>query len=432
MLMTSNIDTKRSFEIETAFEKIFKALTSEFPTNLVIINLSEHSTLIENVLAQILQSVVHPIEIYDVRRGKDSMEIEKYSYLILTSSVKTLSIFLSRNHTQHAMETIKRTKTFRRNFLLVYNSNTTESSEHFEFDLNVSPSYFFSMKTFEDGSLGLYRRVPLADSKCRSNFEMINSFNVSTRARKWTNEDFKFGKFNKKFHNCSVIIDHAIIRVSKQLTLTGLLNSAFLKMFGDHHELIFKHASRAYDQPQIFIYNEKQYLNPKENDPLSNLHLSSPLSIIKVRFLVTRGLSYSPSEKMILPFDHHTWILIISSIVIGLVMTTFFAKNLGKQFSRLIFGQSNLEPTFNLVRIIFGIGMMRVPTGNFARFLVIIFLLYCIVIRTAYQGKLFEFMTADVRRSTPQTIEELFERKVPVLAPHFKIPAEDEMKNSLL
>ena len=72
-----------------------------------------------------------------------------------------------------------------------------------------------------------------------------------------------------------------------------------------------------------------------------------------------------------------------------------------------IFGKNVKTPTLNIVSTFFGIPQFKLPASHIPRFILIIFVFFCLVIRTCYQSKLFEFLTSTPRRSPPQTIQEL-------------------------
>lgn len=73
----------------------------------------------------------------------------------------------------------------------------------------------------------------------------------------------------------------------------------------------------------------------------------------KYAFLVTRGKKYSAYEKMILPFDDWTWFEIIATFIIG-TASIMFIRKLPQYVQDFIFGR--------------------------------------------YQGKMFDFITGDVRK----------------------------------
>lgn len=54
--------------------------------------------------------------------------------------------------------------------------------------------------------------------------------------------------------------------------------------------------------------------------------------------------------------------------------------------------------------------MIILPGRNFSRFLLTLYILFCLIIRTAYQGKQFEFLQKDMRPANVETIDEMIAR----------------------
>lgn len=54
--------------------------------------------------------------------------------------------------------------------------------------------------------------------------------------------------------------------------------------------------------------------------------------------------------------------------------------------------------------------MIVLPGRNFSRYLLTLFILFCLVIRTAYQGKQFELLQKDIRPADVESIDEMIER----------------------
>jgi hypothetical protein len=72
-----------------------------------------------------------------------------------------------------------------------------------------------------------------------------------------------------------------------------------------------------------------------------------------------------------------------------------------------VFGRGVATPSLNILRAFFGISFFQMPEENSARMVLIFFLYFCLVIRTAYQGVFFEIMTTDPRKASPKTIDDL-------------------------
>lgn len=139
-----------------------------------------------------------------------------------------------------------------------------------------------------------------------------------------------------------------------------------------------------------------------------------PVYYAEYSFIVTKGLSYSPMEKLFLPFDLETWIMIMITFAIGF-FTIFIIYRLKRVVQRFVFGTFIRDPSFNLTSIFFGISVTRLPGRNFARFLFMLFTLYCLIVRSAYQGKMFEFLKVDVKKPTANSVDDLVDMKIPII-----------------
>jgi hypothetical protein len=102
--------------------------------------------------------------------------------------------------------------------------------------------------------------------------------------------------------------------------------------------------------------------------------------------VITPGEKYSSYEKLFLPFDTETWTYL--AIVFGVAFLTVFAGNLMPENLRNIFyGMRTKTPSFNIIGSFFGIPQNRLPMENFPRILLIYFVIFCLIFRTAYQGE---------------------------------------------
>jgi hypothetical protein len=111
-------------------------------------------------------------------------------------------------------------------------------------------------------------------------------------------------------------------------------------------------------------------------------------------------------EKLVLPFDQETWTgLEIIFVIAAFVIFIFF--KLPERIVK-IFCKNPTNPTiFNIVQIFFGISETRSLNENFSRIIYTSFVFWCLVMRTAYQGKLFEFTTTAIKKPEMKTLEDL-------------------------
>ncbi|XP_070508140.1 uncharacterized protein [Chironomus tepperi] len=126
----------------------------------------------------------------------------------------------------------------------------------------------------------------------------------------------------------------------------------------------------------------------------------------------------SSFEKLFYSLSNYTWMLLIIYLTIG-VTSIFIIRLLSKTIQNFIIGEEVRHPYFNMFIGIIGQSHSKIPGTNFARFLLMNFLLFTLVIRTAYQGKLFEIMQLDIKYSEPKTILEMIERGYKLYVPDF-------------
>jgi hypothetical protein len=102
-------------------------------------------------------------------------------------------------------------------------------------------------------------------------------------------------------------------------------------------------------------------------------------------FIITPGEQYSSYEKLILPFDETTWICWLSTFAVAFI-AIFIINKMPSAVKNIVFGENIQHAAFNIIGAFFGIGQVKLPSGNFPRIILIFFVLYCLVMRTAYQG----------------------------------------------
>lgn len=142
---------------------------------------------------------------------------------------------------------------------------------------------------------------------------------------------------------------------------------------------------------------------------LENSHVSPIFLDLHFQIFVTPSEFYSNFEKLLLPFDTTTWNLLaalFSIITIVIIVASFMSKSVKK----IIFGRNIKRPGLNVTQIFFGIGQTRLPRESILRFILIFFVLFCLIMRTCYQSKMFDFITTDMRKPPPETIEDVIDR----------------------
>ncbi|KAL7025093.1 hypothetical protein ACKWTF_013337 [Chironomus riparius] len=138
-------------------------------------------------------------------------------------------------------------------------------------------------------------------------------------------------------------------------------------------------------------------------------HTTTPFLENQIKLLLTPEEPYTIYEKLLLPFDHQTWISICVTFLIAFV-TVFIINLFSDNIHELVYGKGVETPALNILSTFFGISLNVLPRKYFPRVLLMLFIFFCLVIRTCYQSKLFEFMTTLMRRPPPQSLDDLIKR----------------------
>ena len=111
-------------------------------------------------------------------------------------------------------------------------------------------------------------------------------------------------------------------------------------------------------------------------------------------------------EKLFLPFDQDTWNG-LKLIFIVAIIAIFIICRLPKKPIKIICGNPMKISIFNIFQIFFGVSEKKSPKENVSRIIFTSFIFWCLVMRTAYQGKLFEFTTTAIKKPEMKTLEDL-------------------------
>lgn len=244
--------------------------------------------------------------------------------------------------------------------------------------------------------------------------KVLNSFNKMTQ--RWNQSLESYQKF-QDFHGCkvSLCIDIPSYINCNGNAWNGESNGKTVTLGFTQH--IFVNMSRYFN----FTVDYSKDLNTSLDVVICyivgrfNSHLEVYLHptnfFVEIRdvILATPGELYTSYEKLRLPFDDETWTFLISTFLIAFV-AIFIINRLPKYIQDQFYGKNVLTPTLNVISTFFGISQSSLPVQNIPRFILIMFVWFCLIFRTCYQSKLFEFMTSESRKPPPLSVEDLRER----------------------
>lgn len=133
-------------------------------------------------------------------------------------------------------------------------------------------------------------------------------------------------------------------------------------------------------------------------------YFSNPLM-----FMIPPSKRFTHFEKLLQPFDETVWILLLLVVLFALLVTLMLTLKF-KKLQPYVYGSGMRDPVMNALVGIFGGSQLKLPKENFSRVLLMMFLILCLVMRSAYQGSLYKFLQSDRHHKELQSVDEMIER----------------------
>jgi Ligand-gated ion channel len=128
----------------------------------------------------------------------------------------------------------------------------------------------------------------------------------------------------------------------------------------------------------------------------------------EIMFIIPPGRLYTSFEKLSLPFTNQVWFL-ISFVFLAGFFTIYVVSLKHKKLRSLVFGERVTQPAMNMLIVVFGLQQTKLPTKTFARFILLNFLLFCLVIRCVYLAALYRFLQTDRRHAEVKSIDQMIQ-----------------------
>lgn len=125
-----------------------------------------------------------------------------------------------------------------------------------------------------------------------------------------------------------------------------------------------------------------------------------------IGFIIPPGKPYTSFKKLFLPLSTNAWLLIAITFTVGFIVIAIM-KYAGSRIRNFVIGQRNTLPYPNMLNIFLGGTISRIPNRNFARYLLMLWMILTLIIRSLYQGGLFTYLERQVNSSNPDTVPAL-------------------------
>ncbi|XP_059619128.1 uncharacterized protein LOC132263401 [Phlebotomus argentipes] len=149
----------------------------------------------------------------------------------------------------------------------------------------------------------------------------------------------------------------------------------------------------------------------------SLLSSTIPYFFSNLILFVPPGRNLTAMEKILYPFNITVWTSILAVFIIWTVVV-IVGKFLPVRKRIFIFGFNNHFPFVNVINVFLGGSMPSSPRRNFARFLLISWIILSLVVRTSYQGALFGFLKESKGPVLVDSIEEMQEEGYKIYGSH--------------
>lgn len=225
--------------------------------------------------------------------------------------------------------------------------------------------------------------------RCNQKFlAVVNKF--SKQDRKWQNLQF-FLKF-ENFFGCQLSFLEFDRPFSVFITYSRIHGKQIVQGYAiDFINAIARHLNFT---PYHNMFNDvtKKAANVNiRNDmslrvgSMSNSNVQIRLTIVDFMsdtssFLIPPGEEYTPFEKMFLPFDHATWVAITITMLIAVIVIQCLNYT-SIRIRNLVYGDNVTTPTLNVLIAFMGGGQTVIPKKSFARFLLMMFIIFSLIIR---------------------------------------------------
>lgn len=204
--------------------------------------------------------------------------------------------------------------------------------------------------------------------------ELVEVNRFSHKSHHWEFQHFfKMETFN--FHGCRLIFgkDKNLYPTTHQ-AVTDLQSSLNYKL--RWNLLMSKNAYQTSERIDLEPLEDFIYIDNFRSHLMTFQHSTSIYGLT-----VPYGVPYSPLEKLIWPFDRYVWMLLGSTLFVALSTIFLINRFFDAATRNFVYGRNVTTPNLNIFLIVFGGGMILLPGRNFSRFILMQFIMFCLVIR---------------------------------------------------
>ena len=131
---------------------------------------------------------------------------------------------------------------------------------------------------------------------------------------------------------------------------------------------------------------------------------------IPLVIIVPPGEEFGEIEKFLRPFSIKVWKIVLLYLIILFSVIVTTSIWLPKVYN-FVFGFNVKKMLYNNSAVAFGVSISTLPKRNFARYILMILMIYWLILRSAYQGGIFQALKSDIHKPEVSSIQEIVDRK---------------------
>jgi hypothetical protein len=271
-------------------------------------------------------------------------------------------------------------------------------------------------------TVDLVTNFKFESGKCgQEQYKTINRF--STSNLKWENRTFYPEKFDN-YHGCELKV-HTLtnltdwelkVRIQGRTSTSDAIFGILAQKLNFHQKIVDTLGDC--DMIHLFVFQGKFLFDSYDYSPT--------ISSDYITLTVPTGEPYTQLEKMFLMFDKETWICIGVTIA-GALLIIQIINFMSVKVQKFVFGRDVETPSLNVASVFLSGSQIRLPGRNFARFMLMMFIIWSMIIRTCYQSILYKNLQLDMRKPRIQTFDELNEKNFSIkIGDRFNLICGDE------
>lgn len=320
------------------------------------------------------------------------------------------------------------TKNFRRNgftLMLLLNGAANQIGEIFDYFWNKNLYNVNVVVRNNMSSLTALTFMPFTDKKCGdTSVKVINEFDV--QSGKWITP-FNFPHKFKNLKGCKIV--HAATEAAVVKESSGDsrgIEIDIINVIGNILNYKAKHiVSKGKGSVSVNGSGSgilKDIFDRKIDVTTGSLQLkrtlvfseSYPFTSDPLVLIIPPGVPFTPFEKLINAFSYEVWAAMFLVLLIAVLML----KLIPKQLQTILTNGEAKNSFLDLYNVFLGgsLNTNRLPSQGLLRYSLSIFMLYTLVLRTAYVGKLFLYLSSDIRHKEVSSVDDMMERNFTLYA----------------